>query len=233
MRKIILVEDDAKLASLVKNFLSQHSFDVTVLNTGANAAEIILDLQPDLVLLDIMLPENDGFSIFRELKDEFHNPILFMTAKDSAIDHVMGLEMGADDYIIKPVDPHVLLARVNLMLRKSSSHKDEHKKQLCFGTLIIDKSSRKVSLAGEELDLTTHEFELLWLLAENAGEPMNRDDIHKQMIGREYDGLDRTVDVRVSRLRKKLKDNLDKPYRLVTLWGKGYMFSPDAWDENE
>lgn len=231
MRKIILVEDDAKLASLVKSFLSQHSFDVTVLNTGAKAAEIILDLQPDLVLLDIMLPENDGFSIFRELKDNFHNPILFMTAKDSAIDHVMGLEMGADDYIIKPVDPHVLLARVNLMLRKSTPNKDDNKKQLRFGTLLIDKSSRKATLKDQELDLTTHEFELLWLLAEEAGEPMNRDDIHKKMIGREYDGLDRTVDVRVSRLRKKLQDNLEKPYRLVTVWGKGYMFCPDAWED--
>jgi two-component system OmpR family response regulator/two-component system response regulator RstA len=117
------------------------------------------------------------------------------------------------------------------MLRKSTPNKDDNKKQLRFGTLLIDKSSRKATLKDQELDLTTHEFELLWLLAEEAGEPMNRDDIHKKMIGREYDGLDRTVDVRVSRLRKKLQDNLEKPYRLVTVWGKGYMFCPDAWED--
>ena len=232
MRHIVLVEDDLKLANLVKNFLNQHSFEVTILDTGDNAAEIILSLMPDLVLLDIMLPENDGFSIFKAIKETFHNPILFLTAKDSAIDHVMGLEMGADDYIIKPVDPHVLLARINLMLRKSIPNKDDNKSILTFGKLVIDKSGRKVSLANQAVDLTTHEFELLWLLAEDAGTPLSRDHIHQKMIGREYDGLDRTVDVRVSRLRKKLNDNQSKPYRLLTVWGKGYMLCPDSWQES-
>ena len=232
MRHIVLVEDDLKLANLVKNFLNQHSFEVTILDTGENAAEIILSLMPDLVLLDIMLPENDGFSIFKAIKETFHNPILFLTAKDSAIDHVMGLEMGADDYIIKPVDPHVLLARINLMLRKSIPNKDDNKSILTFGKLVIDKSGRKVSLANQAVDLTTHEFELLWLLAEDAGTPLSRDHIHQKMIGREYDGLDRTVDVRVSRLRKKLNDNQSKPYRLLTVWGKGYMLCPDSWQES-
>jgi len=158
---------------------------------------------------------------------------LFLTAKDSAIEHVMGLEMGADDYIVKPVDPHVLLARINLMLRKSDQANQQSNSLNLrrFGQLTIDKSARNVSLFNQSIELTSHEFELLWLLAENAGEPLSRDDIHKKMIGREYDGLDRTVDVRVSRLRKKLNDDSDKPYRLVTVWGKGYMLCPDAWAE--
>lgn len=235
MRHIVLVEDDKKLADLVCEFLQQHSFNITVVNNGADAVDVILQQQPDLVLLDIMLPEVDGYTIFRQLQGKFLAPVLFLTAKDSAIEHVMGLEMGADDYIVKPVDPHVLLARINLMLRKANSqpNKSIHLNQRHFGQLTIDKSARQVSLFGEAIDLTSHEFELLWLLAQSPGEPLHRDIIHKEMIGREYDGLDRTVDVRMSRLRKKLKDDSQKPYRLVTVWGKGYMLCPDAWDRPE
>lgn len=231
MRHLVLVEDDDKLAQLVSAFLQQHSFTVTVLSNGAHAADTIIAQQPDLVLLDIMLPQVDGYTIFRQLQGKFNNPVLFLTAKDSPIDHVMGLEMGADDYIVKPVDPHVLLARVNLMLRKAE-HKptaltSQHKK--VFGQLEINKNARSVTLNQQPIELTSHEFELLWLLAQNPGEPLHRDIIHQKMIGREYDGLDRTVDVRMSRLRKKLFDDSKKPYRLVTVWGKGYMLCPDAW----
>lgn len=235
MRHIILVEDDEKLAALVSAFLTQHSFKVTIINNGKHAAETILALQPDLVLLDIMLPETDGYTIFRQLEGKFQQPILFLTAKDSPIEHVMGLEMGADDYIIKPVDPHVLLARINRMLRKleqpqARSYNNNLRK---FGQLEINKSARSVSLFDRHVELTSHEFELLWLLSDTPGEPLHRDIIHKKMIGREYDGLDRTVDVRMSRLRKKLNDDTKKPYRLVTVWGKGYMLCPDAWSNEE
>lgn len=229
------MEDDEKLANLVQSFLQQNSFVVTVISDGEQAVEQILATQPDLVLLDIMLPNKDGFTICRELKGKYTNPILFLTAKESSIDHVMGLEMGADDYIIKPVDPHVLLARVNLILRKFSAavsppeQQSKNTHQLSFGQLTLDKHRRSVILNNTEIDLTSHEFELLWLLAENAGEPRSREAIHQAMIGREYDGLDRTVDVRVSRLRKKLHDDSDKPHRIITVWGKGYMLCPDAW----
>ncbi len=235
MRHIILVEDDTKLAELVSAFLQQHSFIVSIINSGLKAADIIIQQQPDLVLLDIMLPEVDGYSIFRQLEGKYRRPILFLTAKDSAIDHVMGLEMGADDYIVKPVDPHVLLARVNLMLRKfeQSNSKTITTNQRTFGQLVIDKNARSVTLFDKAIELTSHEFELLWLLAQTPGEPLHRDIIHKKMIGREYDGLDRTVDVRMSRLRKKLDDDTKKPYRLVTVWGKGYMLCPDAWAQQK
>ena len=118
MKHILLVEDDTKLAGLVCDFLSQHTFKVSVLHTGQHAVEKIEKLQPDLVLLDVMLPEQDGFSICRQLRPNFINPILFLTAKESPIDHVMGLEIGADDYIVKPIDPHVLLARIHTILRR-------------------------------------------------------------------------------------------------------------------
>lgn len=233
MRHILLVEDDLRLAELVRSFLQQNSFKVTVLNDGTHAVETILAQQPDLVILDIMLPTLDGFTICRAIRKDYSQPILFLTAKDSPIDHVMGLEIGADDYIIKPIDPHVLLARINVALRKATIDPTSSNSNvtITMGQLSINKSTRKVTLGDQLIDLTSHEFELLWLLAENAGEPMKRDDIHQQMIGREYDGLDRTVDVRVSRLRKKLLDNCKQPFRIITVWGKGYMLCPGAWDE--
>ena len=231
MKHILLIEDDLRLANLVQNFLQQNSFKVSLLNSGEHAVTEIARLQPDLVLLDINLPDKDGFTICREIKQQFNNPILFLTARDSSIDHVMGLEIGADDYIIKPVDPHVLLARINLILRKVNNKDQLTKNELTFGQLTINKQARTVSLSSKPIDLTTHEFELLWLLARFAGEPQSRESIHKSMIGREYDGLDRTVDVRVSRLRKKLNDDSNKPFKLVTVWGKGYMFCPNAWDD--
>ncbi|KMT64897.1 response regulator [Catenovulum maritimum] len=232
MLHIALVEDDQRLAQLISQFLRQNQFKVTVIDRGDQAIEFILGQKPDLVILDINLPYLDGFTICRSIRNVFASPILFLTAKDSDFDHVSGLEMGADDYIIKPIEPHVLLARIHNALRrgqpKIESQSNNHKLQ--FGKLSIEKHSRIVTYDGQDIELTSHEFELLWLLASHAGEVQSRDYIHKQMIGREYDGLDRSVDVRVSRLRKKLFDDINKPYRFVTVWGKGYVFSATAWD---
>lgn len=230
MQHIVLVEDDNRLANLIKKFLEQHSFKVTVIDRGDKAVDAILTSQPDLVILDIMLPHLDGFSICRKIRSEFSNPILFLTAKDSDFDHVLGLEIGADDYIIKPIEPHVLLARINSLFRRVSNQLPRDVASLKFGKLSIDKQSRHVSYEDETVELTSHEFELLWLLASRAGEAQSRDYIHNKMIGREYDGLDRSVDVRISRLRKKLHDNPDNPFRIITVWGKGYLFSATAWD---
>ncbi|WP_286233413.1 response regulator [Thalassotalea sediminis] len=228
MANILLVEDDERLAKLIKDFLKQNGFDVTVLHQGDHAIDYIKKSPPDLAILDVMLPKVDGFSICKAVRTTYHQPILFLTAKDSDFDHVLGLEIGADDYLIKPIEPHVLLARINTRLRRQSLP-EQPIESLSFGELFIDKTARKVMLAEQDIELTSHEFELLWLLAEHAGEPQSRDFIHQKMIGREYDGLDRSVDVRVSRLRKKLHDNLAQPYRIITVWGKGYMLSKTAW----
>ncbi|MEW6991222.1 response regulator [Colwelliaceae bacterium 6441] len=229
MTHILLVEDDLRLAQLIAKFLIQQNFKVTVLNTGENAPQLILEYQPDIVILDIMLPKMDGFSICRELRKSYERPIIFLTAKDSDFDHVLGLEIGADDYIIKPVVPHVLLAHINVVLRRSTKNMGVQNQEITIGELNIKKTARKVYYQNQSIALTSHEFELLWLLATHAGEPLNRDYIHKKMIGREYDGLDRSVDVRISRLRKKLGDNTDAPYKIITVWGKGYLFSTSAW----
>ncbi len=230
MQHILLVEDDLRLSTLIEKFLQQNNFKVSVLNSGEKAADFILSKQPDLVILDIMLPKMDGFSICRKIRHQYTKPIIFLTAKDSDFDHVLGLEIGADDYIIKPVEPHVLLARIHMLLRRISANKQQDINEIVIGNLRIDKTSRQVFLADKHIELTSHEYELLWLLATNAGEPQSRDYIHQKMIGREYDGLDRSVDVRVSRLRKKLGDNTKVPYKIITVWGKGYLFSTTAWD---
>lgn len=230
MKHIVLVEDDLKLAALIEKFLGQNGFKVSVLNSGYQAPEKILALCPDLVILDIMLPKMDGFTICKNLRRYYNNPIIFLTAKDSDFDHVLGLEIGADDYIIKPVVPHVLLAHINVVLRRATADKPKEADSITYGELTVERTARKVYHRQQLLDLTTHEFDLLWLLASNAGEPLSRDYIHKKMIGREYDGLDRSVDVRVSRLRKKLDDDTANPYKIITVWGKGYQFSTTAWD---
>jgi len=229
MLHILLVEDDVRLASLIQQFLQSNNFKVTVLHSGEQAPAFILSKQPDVVILDIMLPKLDGFSICRRIRQQFSNPILFLTAKDSDLDHVIGLEIGADDYIIKPVVPHVLLARINMVLRRTQKSKTTEQDSIQIGQLNIDKKSRQVHLNKEYVELTSHEFELLWLLANNPDEPQSRDFIHQEMIGREYDGFDRSVDVRVSRLRKKLADDTEKPYKILTIWGKGYLFCSSAW----
>ncbi|MCJ8295185.1 MAG: response regulator transcription factor [Colwellia sp.] len=229
MLHILLVEDDVRLASLIQQFLQANNFRVTVLHSGEQAPAFILAKQPDVVILDIMLPKLDGFSICRRVRKKFTKPILFLTAKDSDLDHVIGLEIGADDYIIKPVVPHVLLARINMVLRRTQNTKATEQDSLKIGQLSIDKKSRQVHLNKKHIELTSHEFELLWLLANNPDEPQSRDFIHQEMIGRDYDGFDRSVDVRVSRLRKKLADDTQKPYKIMTIWGKGYLFCSSAW----
>lgn len=230
MKHILLVEDDQRLASLISQFLEQNTFQVTVLNRGDIVIDYLKSTTPDLILLDIMLPELDGFSIMQAIRQTFTNPILFLTAKDSDFDHVKGLELGGDDYIIKPVEPHVLLARINAALRRHKPVEASDSQIIELGGLSLNHSTRTVHLDGEFVDLTSHEFELLWLLATKPDQVQSRDYIHQQMIGREYDGFDRSVDVRISRLRKKLNDDLSNPTRIITVWGKGYVLSSSAWN---
>ncbi|MEM0515993.1 response regulator [Pseudoalteromonas sp. YIC-827] len=228
MANILLVEDDLALQELTRDYLQQNNLDVAVLSRGDEVMDYVQKHQVDLMILDVMLPGKDGFAVCREVRDKYSFPILMLTAKGEDFDQVIGLELGADDYVIKPAEPRVLLARITALLRRTQEQ-DKVVQSVSFGELKIDKNSRIVTLKGDEITLTSHEFELLWLLASNAGEVLSREYVHEQMIGRQYDGLDRTVDVRISRLRKKLGDNSDKPYKIKTVWGQGYLFVSDAW----
>jgi len=231
VKKILLVEDDRQLSDLVTDFLTSEGYHVKQEFRGDTVAKRVDLFTPDLIILDIMLPGKDGFAVCRDIRPSFSGPILMLTAKGTDFDQVLGLEIGADDYVIKPVEPRVLLARVTALLRRGKlPNQSQEVGEVAHGDLHINRASRKVTLKDENVDLTSQEFDLLWLLASKAGEVQNRDYIYKAVVGREYDGLDRSVDVRVSRLRKKLFDDTETPFRIKTIWGQGYLFVPDAWE---
>ena len=230
---VFLVEDDESLASLVKDYFERQGFNVTVEGHGDNAVERILASQPDIIILDIMLPGKSGLDICRELRAQIDTPILMLTARTDDIDQIVGLEVGADDYICKPVKPRLLLAKVNATLRRSVMGEPKESSPpsnvIVCGQLSVNKSKQEVYLAGEPVDLTTNELELLYQFTANADRVLTRDDLLNNLRGFGYDGLDRTVDMLVSRLRKKLGDNPSKPQKIKTVWKKGYLLVSDAW----
>jgi DNA-binding response OmpR family regulator len=230
---ILLVEDDLRLAELTARYLQQNGFTVAVESRGDHAIARFQHEKPSIVLLDWMLPGKDGLTICRELRQFFHGPILMFTAKDSDIDQVTGLESGADDFVSKPVEPMVLLARIRALLRRQEIAQDavEVAADIELGGLRISETSHRVWLDEREILLTTQEFELLLVLARQAGTILSREVLFKNIRGIEYDGLDRSIDGRISKLRKKLDDNAVSPTRIKTVWGKGYLLVPDAWDK--
>jgi DNA-binding response OmpR family regulator len=228
---ILLVEDDLRLADLTAEYFEQNGLTVVTESRGDRAVARFRETQPRVVLLDLMLPGKDGLDVCRELRQLFDGPILIFTARDSDIDQVIGLEAGADDYVAKPVDPMVLLARTRALLRRVEKRgaASETGADIVLGGLRISSASQQVWLDGEPVDLTTQEFELLSLLAGHAGHVFSRKEIFRAMRGIEYDGLDRSIDGRISKLRRKLGDSAEHPARIKTVWGKGYLLVPDAW----
>lgn len=232
---VLLVEDDHKLSALIKEYLVAQGFLVSQVFRGDEAPERIKKECPDLVILDLMLPGQDGFAVCRAVRPEYSGPILMLTARDDDMDQVAGLEMGADDYVKKPVLPRVLLARARALLRRHDNKAalsfpdPETENTLTFGQLHISQTARRVTLNGTPLDFSTAEFDLLCFLAGQAGKIVSRDTLYQALKGYDYDGLDRSMDVAMSRLRKKLGDDSKTPFRIKTVWGKGYLFVPDAW----
>ncbi|NTS76075.1 response regulator transcription factor [Catenovulum sp. SM1970] len=225
---ILVVEDDPSLSQWICDYLIQQNFTVSLASQGDTALELIESDNPDLVLLDIMLPVVNGFDICKTVRSTFTNPILMMTACSEETDEVLGLELGADDYLTKPIRPRVLLARIKSLLRRSESEvQDSNTKS--FGSLLIDADNKTVQYQNEMVNLTVNEFEVLWYLAENAGKVVSRDDLLSHFRGFEYDGFDRSIDIRISRLRKKLQDNVAENPKIKTVRGKGYLFTPSAW----
>lgn len=232
MTRILLVEDDERLAGLTAEYLSRNDLQVSIEPRGDTAEARILAEQPDLVILDVMLPGKDGFEVCRAVRQHYRGVILMLTARDEDFDQILGLELGADDYIAKPVQPRVLLARIKALLRRlpAPSEQDNASDQLIFGNFRISQSTRTASLGSQNIDLTTAEFDLLWLLASHAGNVLSRDDLLQELRGIGFDGLDRSIDARISRLRKKLNDDPENPTRIKTVRGKGYLFSKHDWD---
>ncbi|MCF6437915.1 response regulator transcription factor [Pseudoalteromonas luteoviolacea] len=229
---ILLVEDDESLAQWVADYLNNQGYDTKCCHRGDEVVAMVKQLNPDLVLLDIMLPGQDGISVCRELRQFYNKPIIMLTAKDEEMDEVIGLEVGASDYVIKPVRPRALLARIKANARaaqESSNKEQKNSALLAVGNLKIDTQSRKVLVAEKEVVISSAEYLLLHFLASNAGEVVSRDAVFKATKGREYDGLDRSVDVLISALRKKFDDDPQNPEKIKTIWGKGYLLVPSAW----
>ncbi|MEQ6916439.1 winged helix-turn-helix domain-containing protein [Halomonas aquatica] len=225
---VLIIEDDERLADLTRDYLEANGFRVTVEADGGRGVERILSLQPDLVILDLMLPGEDGLSICRRVRSDYSGPILMLTARTDDMDQVLGLEMGADDYVPKPVQPRVLLARMRALLRRSDPAAAGQETRLSFADLVIDNATREAWLDARRIDLTSAEFDLLWLLASNAGRVLTREEIFDRLRGIKYDGQDRSIDVRVSRIRPKIGDDPNQPHRIKTVRSKGYLFVRDG-----
>lgn len=220
---ITLVEDDLELADLIKDFLHNHEFDVTIISDGIDAVDAILSAPPDLVILDIMLPGLNGMDVCRAIRSKYRGMILMQTALDDDIDQVMGLELGADDYVVKQIKPRLLLSRIRALLRRQERQSTESQQhEMKLGRLTINLQHRAVMVNSQALKLTTSEFDLLVLLAKNAGHVVSRDEIAQSIRGFEYDGLDRSIDRRISRLRRTLDDDPQAPTLIKTVRGIGY-----------
>jgi DNA-binding response OmpR family regulator len=228
---ILLVEDDASLAQWVAEYLTEQGYTTHVCHRGDEVVSQVKTLNPNIVLLDIMLPGQDGISVCRELRSFYNAPIIMLTARDEEMDEVIGLEVGASDYIMKPVRPRALLARIKAALRQSSEPNKLEKVEstISVGSLNINTESRNVKFNDQDVNISSAEYLLLHYLASNAGQVVSRDAVFKATKGREYDGLDRSVDVLISALRKKFSDDPQNPEKIKTIWGRGYLLVSTAW----
>jgi DNA-binding response OmpR family regulator len=223
VQKVLVVEDEASIASFVSLYLTNAGYLVSTVGSGQEALTQAESEQPDLIVLDLMLPDVDGIEVCRKIRQRSEVPILMLTARDEDIDKIIGLEVGADDYLTKPFNPRELVARVKSILRRSVPERRElETKQLTHGDLEIDAGRREVRVAGNEIQLAPKEFDLLWELLDHRGLVLTRDQLLERVWGYTFAGDTRTVDVHVRQLRRKLGDASP----IVTVWGVGYKVSP-------
>ena len=232
--KILVVEDDAPLAESICEYLTFEGYQVEIVSNGEQAVSTIIEWQPALVILDIMLPKKDGLTVCREVRPFYNGYILMFTAREEEIDQVVGLEIGADDYLLKPVKPRLLLAKIKAFLRRDQVAQPLPTAQatiepLNFGLLSIDTQQRSVSLDNTSVQLTDGEYDVLVLLAKNAGNILSRNDIVEQIKGYHYDGIERSIDNHISQLRKKLGDDARNSFKIKTIRSKGYLFVASGW----
>jgi len=226
--KILLIDDDIELTALISQYLTSNGYDVFVEHRGDNAVESIAKHNPDLILLDLMLPGIDGLTICKAIRPTFLGALIMLTALNDDIDEVTGLEIGADDYLCKPIKPRVLLAHIRTQLRRQGVLSQPQPKdvlQVSSGELMIDARRRLVSYQQKEVNLSSAEFDLLWQLSLSAGEIISRDQLHLKIFRLEFDGFDRSIDLRISRLRKKLGDDPKEPKIIKTIRNKGYLLA--------
>ena len=227
--KLLMIEDDVRLAAMVGDYLRQNGWSVAHAASGAAGMQALADEAPALVILDLMLPDADGLDLCRRIKAESNAAVLMLTAKGDPMDRIVGLEIGADDYLPKPFEPRELLARIRAVLRRSpnggTGPADAQRPPLRFGSLEIDREARSVSVAGQACELTSYQFDLLLVMAERAGRVLSRDQIMEAVRGRELEAFDRSIDVHMGRIRQAIEADPKTPRRILTVRGVGYVFA--------
>ncbi|NMD43148.1 MAG: response regulator transcription factor [Firmicutes bacterium] len=222
--KVLLVDDEKTLVKALKFNLEKEGFQVEEAFDGNEALKKAFEIDPDIIILDLMLPGLDGFEVCREIRKKKETPIIMLTAKGEDIDKVLGLELGADDYMTKPFNPRELVARMKAILRRSAARGEKMRKQIQIGALQIDLLKHRVNLRNRKVDLTAKEFALLSFLASNAGRVYSRGQLLEQIWGYNYYGDERTVDVHIRHLREKIEEDPGNPRLILTVWGSGYKF---------
>ena len=223
-QKILVVDDDSNIAELICLYLVKEGFETEKANNGKEALRQMQRFDPNLVILDVMMPEMDGYETCREIRKQGNTPVIFLTAKGETFDKVLGLELGADDYIVKPFDNKELVARVKAVLRRTET-KETNVKKLVFPGLVINQSNYSVTYKERNIDMPPKELELLYFLASHPNQVFTREQLLNQIWGYEYYGDTRTVDVHIKRIREKLdNDEHEEPWSIKTVWGVGYKF---------
>ena len=226
---VLIVDDDKKLRELLTEYLEEFGFQVSTRSDGRRILSAIKTENPNIIILDIMLPHKDGFEILREIQTAFSVPVIMLTARGEDADRIVGLELGADDYLSKPFNPRELLARIRAVLRRSAAPIDgetmrDESHLVEAGGLILDKAKRIVMMGREEVALSSTEYEILKVLMEHPNRTLSRDQLMSMARGRDFMAFDRSIDVHISKLRSKVELNPRSPKRIKTVWGAGYIF---------
>ena len=221
--KVLIADDDSNISELIKVYFEKDGFNTVVARNGKEAVELFKSEAPSIVILDVMMPEMDGWQVCREIRRVSNIPIIMLTAKGETFDKVLGLELGADDYIVKPFDPKELIARVKAVLRRSDTKEVSAEKELVFPNLTINLTNYELKINGEITEVPPKELELLYFLASNPNRVFTREQLLEQVWGFDYFGDSRTVDVHIKRLREKL-EGAEANWQLKTVWGVGYKF---------
>lgn len=221
--QILLIDDDVRLAKMLKEYLLEADYHVVVAHTGSEGTLVSQMTKFDAIILDLMLPDRDGLDICRELRTHSNIPILMLTAKGDPLDRIVGLEMGADDYLPKPFEPRELLARLKAILRRRISTVEQRQNR--YGALEIDPEAMEARIAGRRCNLTSYQFKLLQVLADGAGRVLSRDYLMDQLQGSDLEAFDRSIDVHISRIRAEIEEDPKHPRRVITVRGAGYVFA--------
>ncbi|MCW9004420.1 MAG: response regulator [Gammaproteobacteria bacterium] len=231
LEKILIVDDDKALRDLLKRYLTENGYTTLTVNDGVAMSKVLAETTPDLIILDLMLPGEDGLTLAKQVRSQGNIPIIILSARGDEVDRIVGLEIGADDYLAKPFNPRELLARIRSVLRRSQINQKEvavSDQKKTFGNYLVQSESRQLFFNDKEVVLTSGEFALLEVFVNNPNRVLNRDSLLQFLRGYEHQPYDRSIDVRVTRLRRKIEPDPSKPVYIRTVWGEGYIFTPEA-----